>query len=57
MGWGILESTRAAFPRGTSLVGVVKKNDGLSDSDSIKGGEVVARSPEPSDDPNDPLNW
>ncbi|EMD69976.1 hypothetical protein GGP41_000134 [Bipolaris sorokiniana] len=56
MGWGILESSRAAFPRGTSLVGVVDKKV-VSDNDSINQAEVVARSPEPSDDPNDPLNW
>lgn len=58
MGWGILESGRTPFPQGTSRVGV---KDAASDEapgvNTAEGSGAVVLSPEPSDDPNDPLNW
>ena len=58
MGWGVLESKRSALPRGTSIVGVTEtKDDNFSDIGTSKTKKSVALSPEPSDDPNDPLNW
>ncbi|KAL6164886.1 hypothetical protein ACJQWK_08149 [Exserohilum turcicum] len=58
MGWGILESRRAAMPRGTSIVEVRGKdasNASEEGNTNQSGGPV--RSPQPSNDPNDPLNW
>lgn len=58
MGWGVLESRRAALPRGTAIVGAKEiTNDNVSDYGTLKKIKTVALSPEPSDDPNDPLNW
>jgi hypothetical protein len=57
MGWGILESKRTSFPEGTSRVGLkdVDKDVPELETSKRKGGIVL--SPQPSDDPNDPLNW
>jgi hypothetical protein len=58
MGWGILESSRSAFPRGTSRLGVKDTNpDTAQELDSSKRRGGIVLSPQPSDDPNDPLNW
>lgn len=58
MGWGILESSRTAFPPGTTRVGIKesKDNDGAELDESKRSGGTVL-SPQPADDPNDPLNW
>lgn len=58
MGWGVLESRRATLPRGTAIVGAKEiTDDNVSDYGTSKKIKAVALSPEPSDDPNDPLNW
>lgn len=58
MGWGILESRRTALPRGTTRVGVkdVSGEPAPELNKSRRSGGIVL-SPQPSDDPNDPLNW
>ncbi|KAL5115220.1 hypothetical protein ACEQ8H_006894 [Pleosporales sp. CAS-2024a] len=58
MAWGILESKLSASPRGTSRLGLEDIGDVLAqelDTSKRTGGVVL--SPQPSDDPNDPLNW
>jgi len=60
MGWGVLESRRSAFPRGTVRLGVKETNtngDNAQELDNSKRQGGVVLSPQPSDDPNDPLNW
>jgi hypothetical protein len=58
MGWGILESRRSALPRGTSKVGITDtSNDKIPELETSKRVGSVVLSPQPSDDPNDPLNW
>ncbi|KAH3906041.1 hypothetical protein HBI56_195800 [Parastagonospora nodorum] len=60
MGWGVLESRRSAFPRGTVRLGVKETNtngDNAQELDTSKRQGGVVLSPQPSDDPNDPLNW
>ncbi|RYP67208.1 hypothetical protein DL771_007370 [Monosporascus sp. 5C6A] len=59
MGWGVIEDPKTVFPTGTVLL--EDKND---DEEKIfdqgtglkKRGNIVLQ-PQPSDDPNDPLNW
>jgi hypothetical protein len=58
MGWGILESRISAFPRGTTRLGIDDASDNKVpelDTSRRSGGTVL--SPQPSDDPNDPLYW
>jgi hypothetical protein len=58
MGWGILESRRSAFPRGTSRLGIKDTSvDNVQELDTTKRKGGIVLSPQPSDDPNDPLNW
>ncbi|CAA9965120.1 MFS-1 multi-domain protein [Pyrenophora teres f. maculata] len=58
MGWGVLESSRAACPRGTSRVGIQDTSeDKVQELDNSKRAGGVVLAPQPSDDPNDPLNW
>ncbi|KAF2727118.1 MFS general substrate transporter [Polyplosphaeria fusca] len=58
MGWGILESARTPFPKGTSRLGVKDTvNDETPELDTAKRSGTTVLSPQPSDDPNDPLNW
>ena len=58
MGWGVLESSRAACPRGTSRVGIKDTSDDkVQELDTSKRAGGVVFAPQPSDDPNDPLNW
>jgi hypothetical protein len=58
MGWGVLESRRSAFPRGTSRLGVKDTSDDkVPELDNSKRSGGIVLSPQPSDDPNDPLNW
>jgi hypothetical protein len=58
MGWGILESRRSALPRGTTRLGVKDMNDDNTPQlDTSKRSGSIVLSPQPSEDPNDPLNW
>ncbi|KAH8640793.1 hypothetical protein IG631_03734 [Alternaria alternata] len=58
MGWGVLESRRSAFPRGTSRLGVKDTSDDkVPELNNSKRSGGIVLSPQPSDDPNDPLNW
>lgn len=58
MGWGILESRRSATPRGTTRVGIKDTSgDEVPELEASKRTGTVVLSPQPSDDPNDPLNW
>lgn len=57
MGLGVIESKTSAFPRGTTRVGVKEINEESQELDSAKRVGTIVLSPQPSDDPNDPLNW
>jgi hypothetical protein len=58
MGWGILESRRSALPRGTTRLGIKDTSDDeVPELETSKRSGSIVLSPQPSDDPNDPLNW
>ncbi|KAH8724989.1 major facilitator superfamily domain-containing protein [Phaeosphaeriaceae sp. PMI808] len=58
MGWGVLESKGNATPVGTVRVGVKdSSNDEDPELDTSKRAGGIVLSPQPSEDPNDPLNW
>jgi hypothetical protein len=58
MGWAILESRRTAFPEGTTRIGLKDTPlDEVAEHQTARGGGRTILSPQPSDDPNDPLNW
>jgi hypothetical protein len=58
MGWGILESGQSALPRGTTRLGIKDTSDDkVPELDTSKRSGSIVLSPQPSDDPNDPLNW
>ncbi|CAI6338748.1 unnamed protein product [Periconia digitata] len=57
MGWGVIESRRTAFPRGTTRVGVKETSGDVPELENAKRSGTIVLSPQPSDDPNDPLNW
>ncbi|KAH7067470.1 major facilitator superfamily domain-containing protein [Paraphoma chrysanthemicola] len=58
MGWGVLDDPHMAAPPGTATLG----DDKTFDEDDIdtkglkRDGDVILQ-PQPSDNPNDPLNW
>ncbi|KAF2873766.1 MFS transporter-like protein [Massariosphaeria phaeospora] len=57
MGWGILEDGQMASPPGTAIIGGSDDVDMGKNSDSLKRDGNVILQPQPSDSPNDPLNW
>jgi hypothetical protein len=58
MGWGVLESSRVQLPLGTTRVGVKDTGDNeTAELETAKRVGTTVLSPQPSDDPNDPLNW
>ncbi|EJT70866.1 hypothetical protein GGTG_11889 [Gaeumannomyces tritici R3-111a-1] len=58
MGWGILEPRSGGLPLGTVRLGEDDKDNDFSEGQQglKKSGNIVLQ-PQPSDDPNDPLNW
>jgi hypothetical protein len=59
MGWGILDDHRTPRPPGTVLLDDlrgVQDGDAPESSGLKKQGHVVLQ-PQPTDSPNDPLNW
>lgn len=60
MAWGILESSSHAHVPGTVLLSnaVDSATESLGHLKKIThGGKSIILVPQPSDDPNDPLNW
>ncbi|KAL8387004.1 hypothetical protein RB595_010230 [Gaeumannomyces hyphopodioides] len=58
MGWGILEPKSGGQPLGTVRLGDDDKNNEFGgDEQGLKKSGNIVLQPQPSDDPNDPLNW
>jgi hypothetical protein len=58
MAWGILEDHKTLRPPGTVLLDERRPQLGeVSESDNLKRHKNVVLQPQPSDSPNDPLNW
>ncbi|KAF2705850.1 MFS transporter-like protein [Pleomassaria siparia CBS 279.74] len=57
MGWGILEYSQMAVPPGTATIGASSVPEPDVDSSSLKRHGDIILQPQPSDSPNDPLNW
>lgn len=58
MGWGVLEDPRTESPPGTAKLGATESADDLTiDKTSLKCHGDIILQPQPSDSPNDPLNW
>ncbi|CAO2655245.1 Nn.00g103090.m01.CDS01 [Neocucurbitaria sp. VM-36] len=58
MGFGVLEDSHMAAPPGTATIntsGAVA--DSTIDTSSLKKDGDIVLQPQPSDSPNDPLNW
>ncbi|KAL1606187.1 hypothetical protein SLS60_003588 [Paraconiothyrium brasiliense] len=55
MGLGVLDDPHMASPPGTYTIGA--KEDNQANDGSLKRDGDVILQPQPSDDPNDPLNW
>ncbi|KAF1846999.1 MFS transporter-like protein [Cucurbitaria berberidis CBS 394.84] len=57
MGFGVLEDRHMAAPPGTATMNTLTDIDTKVDTSSLKkDGETILQ-PQPSDSPNDPLNW
>ncbi|KAH7139087.1 MFS transporter-like protein [Dendryphion nanum] len=58
MGWGVLHDPKMDFPPGTYIIGDTSKADepGVDTSSLKRDGDIILQ-PQPSDSPNDPLNW
>ncbi|RDA86141.1 hypothetical protein CP532_3021 [Ophiocordyceps camponoti-leonardi (nom. inval.)] len=58
MAWGVLEDTRMTFPPGTiRLTASDDENDDELSEKHAKKRDGVVLHPQPSDNPDDPLNW
>ncbi|KAF2468820.1 MFS general substrate transporter [Lindgomyces ingoldianus] len=58
MGWGVLEDTKMAAPPGTATIGASPVvEDAVIDTKTLKRDGNIILQPQPSDNPNDPLNW
>ncbi|KLU83001.1 hypothetical protein MAPG_02068 [Magnaporthiopsis poae ATCC 64411] len=57
MGWGILEPRDGGEPLGTVRLGEEDNNAFSGDQQGLKKRGDIVLQPQPSDDPNDPLNW
>ncbi|KAF2646076.1 MFS general substrate transporter [Massarina eburnea CBS 473.64] len=59
MGWGVLECSQMATPPGTVNIGAKngKFQTPSDDTSHLKRDGDVVLQPQPSDSPNDPLNW
>lgn len=56
MGLGVLDDVHMAAPPGTYTIGAKDSENKMDDSSLKRDGEIILQ-PQPSDDPNDPLNW
>ncbi|KAH6642143.1 major facilitator superfamily domain-containing protein [Boeremia exigua] len=58
MGLGVLEDRHMAAPPGTSTIGAsaVAEDPSVDSSELKRDGDIILQ-PQPSDSPNDPLNW
>ncbi|KAL6709192.1 hypothetical protein ACN47E_002008 [Coniothyrium glycines] len=57
MGLGVLEDRDMAAPPGTATINTSEAVDPAIDHESLKRDGDVVLQPQPSDNPNDPLNW
>ncbi|KAF1924216.1 MFS general substrate transporter [Didymella exigua CBS 183.55] len=58
MGLGVLEDRQMAAPPGTSTLGAsAAEGDPVIDTSELKRDGDIVLQPQPSDSPNDPLNW
>ncbi|KAF2786523.1 MFS transporter-like protein [Melanomma pulvis-pyrius CBS 109.77] len=58
MGWGVLQDPLMASPPGTATIGAKPTTeDPPVDSIALKRHGDIILQPQPSDSPNDPLNW
>ncbi|KAF2681616.1 MFS general substrate transporter [Lentithecium fluviatile CBS 122367] len=58
MGFGVLQDSRMAAPPGTVTIGASDAvEDAIEDTKSLKRDGNIILQPQPSDSPNDPLNW
>ncbi|KAF1949844.1 MFS general substrate transporter [Byssothecium circinans] len=55
MAWGVLEDSHMAAPPGTVNIGA--KETPKEETSSLKRDGKIILQPQPSDNPNDPLNW
>ncbi|KAH7355779.1 major facilitator superfamily domain-containing protein [Pyrenochaeta sp. MPI-SDFR-AT-0127] len=58
MGFGVLEDSHMAAPPGTATINNLEadKDPAIDESSLKKDGDIILQ-PQPSDSPNDPLNW
>ncbi|KAJ4290323.1 hypothetical protein N0V90_010539 [Kalmusia sp. IMI 367209] len=56
MGLGVLEDPHMAAPPGTYTIGARETEEQTNESSLKRDGNIILQ-PQPSDDPNDPLNW
>ncbi|KAH3950927.1 hypothetical protein HBI56_087590 [Parastagonospora nodorum] len=57
MGWGVLDDAHMAAPPGTATLGADSNADSSIDTSHLKRDGDIVLQPQPSDSPNDPLNW
>ncbi|KAF2825769.1 MFS general substrate transporter [Ophiobolus disseminans] len=57
MGWGVLQDRHMAAPPGTATLGANATSDIDVDTKKMKRRGDIILQPQPSDSPNDPLNW
>ncbi|PSN66343.1 MFS transporter-like protein [Corynespora cassiicola Philippines] len=57
MGWGVLQDPHMASPPGTAIIGGNESADKAVDDTMLKRDGDIILQPQPSDSPNDPLNW
>ncbi|KAM5353673.1 hypothetical protein ACJ41O_000323 [Fusarium nematophilum] len=57
MAWGVLEDPRLACPPGTVSLTNDTPSNGLAGQHDVKKQGGIVLQPQPSDSPNDPLNW
>ncbi|KAF2196259.1 MFS general substrate transporter [Delitschia confertaspora ATCC 74209] len=58
MGWGVLQDPHMAAPPGTATIGATQDvEDFTAETKGLKRDGNIILQPQPSDNPNDPLNW
>ncbi|KAH7013063.1 major facilitator superfamily domain-containing protein [Ilyonectria destructans] len=57
MAWGVLDDPLLASPPGTVNLTNDTNSDGLAGQHAVKKRGNIVLQPQPSDSPNDPLNW
>ncbi|KAF2190289.1 MFS general substrate transporter [Zopfia rhizophila CBS 207.26] len=57
MGWGVLQDPKMAAPPGTATIGASPAVEVGAGIKHLKRNGNIILQPQPSDNPNDPLNW